>query len=525
MNIQRRLSPSGSLRLLSDFEQAHGRLPDVETVAVIDIGSNSVRLVVYEGLVRAPTQLYNEKALCGLGSGLATTGTLLDESIEKAVKALGRFRVLIDQMRVTDLFVLATAAVRDASNGPDFIKTVSEICRVNVHVLSGAEEARYAAMGVLSGFHTPDGLVGDLGGGSLEFTYVQDGDAEEGKTTPLGSLRLREHADGCLKTAAKIAADEIEKAELMPLYGDRPLYAVGGTWRAFATLHMEQTGYPLRVLHHYEISRSDVLELAKEIRRSGIDDMPGIDAVSSARRALLPYGTVALEAVCKAVMPSKIIMSALGLREGFLYQQLSDQQRRMDPLISSASELALLRARSPAHALELVDWTDRLFATLQIEETEDQKRWRMAGCLLADIGWRAHPSYRGEQSLNIIANGAFSGVNHMGRAYLALSVFFRHSGYEEEQPGPNLKSLADERTYELAKLLGASLRLAYRLSASMPGILPRTGFARKGDTLEFLVPHDLEGLLSSRVESRLKTIAKLMQMGSETIVYGETDAG
>ena len=234
----------------------------------------------------------------------------------------------------------------------------------------------------------------------------------------------------------------------------------------------------------------------------------------------MPYGAIVLEALCKRIMPKSVIVSALGLREGFLYTQLDAETKAQDPLLSASAELALLRGRSPEHALELVDWTDRLFATLDVEETEETRRWRIAGCLLADIGWRAHPSYRGEQSLNIIANAAFSGVDHAGRAYLALSVFFRHAGYEEEQPGPRLRSLVDLATFRKAMLLGAALRLAYRLSASMPGILPRTGFARKGDTVQFLVPRDMEELVSDRVESRLKRVAKINNLAAEIIVYG-----
>ncbi len=520
MNIQARLSSAGSLSVLAEFEAANGRLPNVRPVAVIDIGSNSVRLVVYEGPVRSPTQLYNEKALCGLGGGVAANGALTEESIAAALLALRRYRLLADQMQVLELHVLATAAVRDAENGCAFIENVETICRVPVRVLSGEEEAYHAAMGVRSGFHRPAGLVGDLGGGSLELTEIDDSHIGEGLTLPLGSLRLREVSGGSVRKAAKIASQTIEEVNLTPLYGERPLYAIGGTWRAFATMHMAMSQYPLRVLHHYTITREDVLELAKEIRRVGVNSLPGIDHVSTQRRVLLPYGAIVLEALCKRIMPKAVVISALGLREGFLFTQLDAETKAQDPLLSASAELALLRARSPEHALELVDWTDRLFATLDVEETDESRRWRIAGCLLADIGWRAHPSYRGEQSLNIIANAAFSGVDHAGRAYLALSVFFRHAGYEEEQPGPRLRSLVDLATFRKAMLLGAALRLAYRLSASMPGILPRTGFARKGDTVQFLVPRDMEDLVSDRVESRLKRVAKINSLAAEIIVYG-----
>ena len=155
------------------FEIAPGRLQLGPTVAVIDIGSNSVRLVVYEALTRSPTPIFNEKALCGLGRNVLTSGRLADEAVARALASIRRFRVLCTQLNVGELHVLATAAVRDARNGPDFVAECEAICGVPLRLLSGREEATFAALGVVSGTYQPDGIVGDLGGGSLELVDIK----------------------------------------------------------------------------------------------------------------------------------------------------------------------------------------------------------------------------------------------------------------------------------------------------------------------------------------------------------------
>jgi exopolyphosphatase/guanosine-5'-triphosphate,3'-diphosphate pyrophosphatase len=518
---RRGVSPAGPTEAEGEASrvEAQGRLPGLVPVAVVDIGSNSVRLVVYEGLNRTPTPLYNEKVLCGLGKGLASTGKLSSESVSSALQALARFRFMADQLQVGSIRVVATAAVRDAANGEKFIARAEEAIGAPVRVLSGGEEARFAALGVVSGFHRPSGIVGDLGGGSLETIRVCDGVLEEGATLPLGGLRLKETSGGDVAAARRIVRDEIAKAGLPSLEGREPFYAIGGTWRAFANLHIGSSHYPLRVLHHYAIRPKEVLSLARELRRFGLDKLPGHEEVSSARKSLLPYGALVLDEVIRHVQPSSVIVSAYGLREGLLYLDLPQSERDKDPLLSAAEELAVLRSRSPEHARELVGWTARLVEAMGLEEDGDERRLREAACLLADIGWRAHPDYRGEQSLNIIANAAFAGIDHPGRAFLALTVFFRHAGDGEHQIGPGLRSLVDLQQLRRARLLGSALRLAYRLSGSMPGVLPHVTFAREeeGGISMRLVPR-LGCLLSSRIETGFRRVARLNGMSGDVKV-------
>jgi exopolyphosphatase/guanosine-5'-triphosphate,3'-diphosphate pyrophosphatase len=300
----------------------------------------------------------------------------------------------------------------------------------------------------------------------------------------------------------------------------RNFYAVGGTWRALAQLHMAQTGYPLHVMHGYAIRAKEALEFSRLVHRVNPETLSQIDVVNSARRALLPYAALVLEHIVRETEPRDVVFSALGVREGLLYSLLDAEERKKDPLLAAAQELNRLRSRSPQHGEELIDWTDAFMATSGIDENSDEKRLRHAACLVADIGWRAHPDYRGEQSLNIIAHAAVVGVDHPGRAYVALAIFFRHVGLlHDEELSPRIRELASTRTLDRARVLGAALRVAYMVSASQPGVLSRTPLKVERHRLVLRMQGGTAALAGERVASRLKQLARLV--GREPVVMTE----
>ena len=489
---------------------AQGRLDHGPPIAVIDIGSNSVRLVVYEGLTRSPTPIFNEKVLCGLGREVQTTGLLAADAVDKALAALRRFRALCDRMEIAQLWSIATAAARDASNGKSFVSEAERICGCKIDVLSGKREAELSALGVVSGFHRPDGIVGDLGGGSLELTEVHGHRIKGGVTLPLGGLALQDVSAKSIKKAERIVKKALDDARLLEGGAGRTFYAIGGTWRALARLHMWQTGYPLHVMHGYRLPAKEASDFSSLVHRVDPEMLSQIEVVTDARRPLLAYAALVLEYLVRTARPKDVVISALGVREGLLYSMLDPREREKDPLIAAASELNLLRSRSPAHGEELTAWTDRFMASSGIEETADERRLRHAACLLADIGWRAHPDYRGEQSLNIIANAAFVAIDHPSRAYIALAVFFRHVGLVDEELSPRLRELASTRVLDRARVLGAALRVAYLVSASMPGVLPKTPMLVERGRLVLRFDNGLKALAGERVFIRLRQLARLV---------------
>jgi exopolyphosphatase/guanosine-5'-triphosphate,3'-diphosphate pyrophosphatase len=482
------------------------------SVAVVDIGSNSVRLVVYEAMSRSLVTIFNEKALCGLGREVQTTGLLAADAVAKALTSLRRFRALCRVMKVGRVHAIATAACRDASNGPEFIARAERICGVRIQILSGSLEAKLSALGVVSGIHKPDGIVGDLGGGSLELIDLHGSRLRKGVTLPLGSLALQDLSHKSLKRAERIAKTELSGVAQLKSGRGRAFYAVGGTWRALARIHIIQSGYPLGVMHGYSISAAEALDFARRLRRLASQNMlADIEAIADARRPLLAYAALVLEHVILVAKPRSVVFSTFGVREGLLYSQLPAQERAKDGLISAAQELNELLSRSARHAEELTEWTDRLVRVVKLRETEEDRRLRHAACLLSDIGWRVHPDYRGEQTLSLIIHGNFGSISHQGRAFVALSVFYRYAGLgEHNEPPAAIRALLPPSMIERARLLGAAFRVAHLISAARPAVLPATHFKTSGRRLMLVFEHKLVDLVADRVGSRFKQLARLV---------------
>jgi exopolyphosphatase / guanosine-5'-triphosphate,3'-diphosphate pyrophosphatase len=485
-------------------------------VSVVDIGSNSVRLVVYDGLRRAPTPVFNEKILCGLGRGVATTRQLNPEGMERALGSLRRFRALSRQIGAREVYAVATAASREAENGPQFVDMAEEALGAHIDVLSGKEEARLAAMGVMAGVTGADGLIGDLGGGSLELIDVGEGRIRDGVTFPLGPLRLLDMSGGSAAKARDIIDSYLDSSPLLAQLKGRNLYAVGGTWRNIARIHMGQTRYPLHVLHNYTIGREQARSVADLVSHLSSSSLKDIKSVSRSRIDTLPYGALVLERLLAKSKVKQMVVSIYGVREGLLYSKLPKRKRETDALLSSCWDFCCRYARSPDHEIELADWTDKLFSHKSFEETDGERRLRHAACLLADIGWRAHPDYRAQRSLGMISQAAFVDIDHAGRIFLALTIYYRYEG-EEEGLTSNLARLVDDKMLERARLLSDVFRLAYIITAAMPGVLPKIGIDAEGaKSLILRVPKKYADLMGERVEKRLAALAG--QMGRTSLV-------
>jgi exopolyphosphatase/guanosine-5'-triphosphate,3'-diphosphate pyrophosphatase len=482
------------------------------SVAVIDIGSNSVRLVVYESMTRSLVSIFNEKTLCGLGREVQSTGLLAPDAVAKALTSLRRFRALCRVMKVGRVYAVATAACRDATNGPDFIAKAERICGVEIEILSGPREARLSALGVISGIHQPDGIVGDLGGGSLELIDVRGSRVRSGVTLPLGSLALQDAAHKSLKRAERIVKSELSDVAQLKAGRGRAFYAVGGTWRALARIHIIQSDYPLRVMHEYSIPAADALDFARRLRRLAAANMlANIEVVADARRPLLTYAALVLEYIIRVAKPKTIVFSTFGVREGQFYEMLPLKARAEDGLICAAGALNELLSRYARHGQELMGWTDRFVRVVKLRETDEDRRLRHAACLLSDIGWRVHPDHRGEETLSLITNGNFGSVSHQGRAFIALSVFYRYAGLSEEnEPPAHIRELVSPAMDERARVLGAAFRVAHLISAARPGVLPAIHFRSRGRKLMLVFEHRMVDLVADRVGSRFKQLARLV---------------
>jgi exopolyphosphatase / guanosine-5'-triphosphate,3'-diphosphate pyrophosphatase len=487
------------------------RPPRTKPVAVVDIGSNSVRLVVYDGLRRSATPLFNEKLLCGLGKGVAITGVMSEQAVARALGALRRFRALCSQLGARDVFAVATAAPREAKNGREFLAKAQKALGCDIDLLSGKQEAEFAARGVMAGIPHADGVVGDLGGGSLELIDIRDGEIRDGVTLPIGPLRLIDLSGGMMKEARSIVDDALKATKLIENLRGRQFYAVGGTWRNLARIHMAQNHYPLNVLHHYRMTREAARSVADLVSGLSPASLKDVRLVSRSRSDTLPFGAMVLERILALSGAEAVIISVFGVREGLLFSKLKKSKQKADPLIAACWDLTRRYARSPEHELELSDWTDVLFNSGPTQETAEERRLRHAACLLADIGWRAHPDYRGSRSLTIISQAAFVGVDHPGRIFLALAVFYRYEGPDSDAaPRDFIRLIEDEGLYR-ARVISAAMRLAYVLSAAMPGLLPKIKLQQStGKTLVLAIPKKHADLSGERVTKRFAELADLM---------------
>ena len=483
-------------------------------IAVVDIGSNSIRLVVYDRLQRAPTPVFNERVLCGLARGLTHAGRLNDKGLQLALTNLVRFSRLTRAMRVERLDMLATAAVREARNGAEFVAEVERRCEVPVRVLSGGEEARLAALGVVSGTPGADGIMGDMGGGSLELVALHDGELGESATLPLGPLRLAE-IDGGDRTMVEAEIDRaLDRLPWLGAAADRSFYPVGGSWRSLARLHMEQSRYPLHVIHGYRLTREEAADLADVVAGLGRHSLQRIRTVSRRRLETLPYAALVMRHVLARTQPAEVMFSAAGLREGHLFDLLGPEEQERDPLIAAASDLAASEGRFGDLGAELTAWTASLFA----EETAQQARLRRAAGHLADVAWREHPDYRAEQALYRILRLPAFALDHAERAFLAYAVFVRYGGRRGgDAAAPALALLSPEAAHRAEKL-GLALRLAITVSGGTRDVLAAASLERQSERLLLRLPPDGSAAPGDAMQRRFDALVNALGLKGGEIV-------
>jgi exopolyphosphatase/guanosine-5'-triphosphate,3'-diphosphate pyrophosphatase len=485
---------------------------DQPRAAVVDLGSNSVRLVVFEGTGRNPTAIFNEKAVLRLGRGLHASGRLNEEGVDQALLVLARYHALARSMRADPFEILATAAVRDAANGAAFVAQIQErLPDVTVRVLSGAEEACFSAAGLLCGIPNADGILTDIGGGSLEVVRLQGGVPRAMTTLPLGVIRLSDRAGGDVVRARAIAEAALETVPWIGQGTGLDLYLVGGAWRTLARIHMEQTGYPLAIVHHYTLEREEARDLAGVIgsaTKRALERLPG---VSRRRVEDLPFAAVVLRRLLRATGAKRVVFSANGLREGWFVQRVATGPLE-DTVLAAARDMAVHHGRSPALPPALIEWTSPLFG----DEAPEATRLRAAACWLSDIGSHDHPEYRAEQAFFRVLRQPGIALDHHARAFLALTLALR---YEAEPDMPFLDSarmLLDIGSLRRAEILGTALRLAYTLSGGTPELLAATALTRENLRLTLVLSAGGGVFAGESVTRRLERLAQAVGLDAAT---------
>lgn len=483
--------------------------PSHSDAAVIDVGSNSVRLVLYRLDGRAIWTVFNEKVLAGLGRDLASTGCLSPEGVATAMVALARFRVLIAASRPAIVFAAATAAVREALDGEDFRHRVELETGLSLRVLKGPEEARYAALGVLAGAPSSRGLVGDLGGGSLELTQLEGGAPVGGLTLPLGPFAVGEV--GKFDASRVRAAVDRHVRPLASRYNAETLNAVGGAWRNLALLHMRISGYPLEIVHQYEIGRRDALDAARFISQQSRASLERMEGISRRRVEALPHAAVVLETLIDQLDIKRVVISAYGLREGLLLESMKPSVRQRDPLVEGCAALGSRQKVAEALGAALETWIGPAFATLEPLFGQRDPILLAAACRLAELGAQLHPDHRAELIFDQVLRAPVPGMDHSERIYLACAAFARHTAAAGiPQPGALERLLSPERR-QRARALGAALRLGCDLSGRSPELLARARLGFRADSVTLQAEEGwVSSLLGEQTVKRAATLAGLL---------------
>lgn len=475
-------------------------------VGVVDVGSNSVRMVVFDGAARSPAYFYNEKLMCGLGKGLAETGRLNPEGRRRALVALKRFSLLAKGMGIETLTVVATAAAREASDGPAFQAEVLAQTGLKIWVVDGDEEARLSAQGVLLGWPDATGIVCDIGGNSMELAKIGGGVVGPRVSTPLGPFRLQQVADTPKKRAAHIDRILKDCQARLNSEGER-IYLVGGSWRVIARLDMERRGYPLTVLHEYRMLPNDLLETLDWIAASDLNQLRGKTGTSVERMELVPLACEVLRELIAMLKPSEIDVSAYGIREGLLYEQMSEKLRARDPLIEAARMAEKISSRIPGFGKKLYEFLLPLFP----EVSEERLRLIKAACLLHDTTWRAHPDYRAEACFDNATRTNLGGLDHPGRVFLGLALLHR---YKNSRSGsrmePLFKLLRDDELQD-AEVLGKAMRFGAMFSVGDPGRAGRLAWEPKKKQLELQLTEEGRGLFGEVAAARFGSLAQALK--------------
>ena len=508
-------------------------------VGVIDIGSNSVRLVVYDALKRVPIPIFNEKTLCGLARGLEETGHMNRTGVALAHQALSRFTYIAKFLNVSELFVLATAAVRDASDGPAFVDSLKEKYDLNVQIISGQEEAKYAALGVASSIYHVDGMIADLGGGSLEIADVKGRNINDCASFQIGLLRLMAQTNGDVKKLRTVVDQHLKDHPIIKQLEGRTFYTVGGGFRSLARMHIAKTRYPLNILHHYIVPATNLQKMTHEISRMNLDQLEKYPGVTLKRMDMIATTAMVAERIIALGKPKNITFSAHGIREGFLFGQLIKKGQQKDPLIAACEYIMKGQPDTAPYSKELMDWLKPLFedgkhlahpntseqtsesavrplwsikGNALTAETPGMKRLRHAACILSEIARYEHTEYRSEIAFRRVMDSYLIGINHPSRIYLALALFHRYEFNPEANLITAVKKLLKKEIAHHARVLGYAMRLARNIAAGAPNILPHTRLEVSNVTLILHFDEVTHGLMGEAVNKRLGQLAAAIDL-------------
>ncbi len=477
--------------------------------AVVDIGSNSVRMVAFDRHDRSLAPVFNEKAMSGLGRNLLATSRLDPAGWASALAILARFRMVAASMGVDRIRAVATAAVRDAFDGEEFVRVAEAALGAPVEVLAGSEEARLSGVGVLCGIPGAEGMIGDLGGGSLELAAVGGGRVGETLSLPIGPLALGDTV-GARGEAKRL----ISALDAAPQGGARgqSLYVVGGAWRALAKHHFEKSKHPIWIIHEYDLAAEEAKRFAARVGATRKGDLGKLVGISGRRREFAPYSGRLLAHLIERLDPKRVVFSGYGLREGIAFEEMPADVRRRDPLIDHCRRLGRASARAPFDGDLMARWVGGAF-----EGDFADPRLVRAAAWLSDMSGSDHPDYRGHHAAARTLHLASAGIDHRERAFLAVTAYARYHGFGMEEALGDALKLLDDAQVNRAATVGLAFRLAHAIEpgdgvGGAPGLRDRFRLARRPGVLELHCDGVPPSALGETAERRFAALAKALSL-------------
>ncbi len=481
-------------------------------IAIIDIGSNSVRMVVYHALKRVPLPLFNEKYMCALGKGLARTGKLNPDGVKQAEAAIARFLVMANRLQVASLDIIATAAVRDASNGTEFVRSLEKTHGIDITIISGEREAELAAKAVLSSFHEPFGISADLGGGSMELATVERSLVGNRASCHLGSLRILDSTDGKREKMEELIKTELKNIAWLKETAPACIYAIGGGFRTLAKLHMKKTNYPLDLVHEYSMTKRAVSQVRERLLELSSDELRTLPGISEKRAATIVPTAMVLHQLLTVTGAPEVRFSVSGIREGFFFDLLESKMQKEDALLASSRDLAALIGRAGTYARELYDWMTPLFANEPIA----WKRIRQALCKLSELAWSIDPNFRANWAYQRIIQSSLKGIDHKERLMLALALYYR---YQAKWKGDKSEiKLLDERERQWARCVGLAANLAFQLSGGRGGNLHHAKLTYHAGELLLFLDEEAAPLRTEAVEKRVDGLGEALRAFANFVI-------
>ena len=481
----------------------------ISKVSIIDIGSNSIRLVAYDKINRVPRMIYTEKVFCSLAKNLDIDNSIPKKNYKKTINAIKRFYKISLDIKSSELFIFATAAIREADNGFILKNEIENITNREMIILSENDEVKLSTQGLISSFPSANGIMADLGGGSLELSLLENGKLKKFTSLKIGVVRLlnefSKNKNKCLINILK----KLNQVKWLDKFKKTNFYAIGGSFRSLANVNIWNNKYPLSIVQGYAINSIEIkklLNLSSTIKAKTIKLIPEIE---NERIKTIPVASIILDNLIKKIDPKKMIFCSQGLREGFLYSLLDKKTKKIDPLIFTAKKMAKNFNNSFFDGESIFKWLSPIF----VNENENFKRLRLAASYLSELSyWHNFKDMESDYALNTVLYYPFLSLTHEQRIFLGLTIYTACGGKINRPNILKYIKLLKKDAINAACILGNGIKLAYTVSGGLYRNLHDYSLSVSNNEI-FLITSDKKIIkTSTKIRRTLKKISKLIKI-------------